>query len=110
MMTARKIGKPITRILLTHTHNDHIGALIKMKAINPNIELWIPKREERMMRGDRSLEPDESQTPIKGGLPKKMNIKADILMKEGDRIGSFIALETPGHTPGFMSFLESRDQ
>nr|WP_252183681.1 hypothetical protein [Rossellomorea vietnamensis] len=63
-----------------------------------------------MMRGDRSLEPDESQTPIKGGLPKKLNIKADILMKEGDRIGSFIALETPEHTPGFISFLDSWDQ
>ncbi|MGD6801176.1 MBL fold metallo-hydrolase [Rossellomorea vietnamensis] len=110
MMTARKIGKPITRILLTHTHNDHIGALIKLKTINPDAELWIPEREERMLRGDRGIDPGESQTPIRGGLPKNMNIKADFLMKEGDRIGSLIALETPGHTPGSMSFLDSRDR
>ncbi|WP_113930306.1 MBL fold metallo-hydrolase [Bacillus sp. P14.5] len=107
---AGKIGKPIKRILLTHMHNDHIGALSKIKSSDPAIELWVPKREERIMKGDRSLEPGESQKPIKGGLPKNMNLKADALIKEGDRIGSLIAIETPGHTPGSMSYLDTRDQ
>ncbi|EDL64885.1 MBL fold metallo-hydrolase [Bacillus sp. SG-1] len=109
LKSAGKIGKPLKRILLTHIHDDHVGALDKIKASNPEIEVWVPKREERMMRGDRSLEQGESQKPIRGGVPKNLKTKADFFMSEGDQVGSLTAIETPGHTPGSMSFLDTRD-
>ncbi|WP_421383788.1 MBL fold metallo-hydrolase [Bacillus salacetis] len=109
LQTAKDIGKPIKRIVLTHVHDDHVGALDKIKSSHPEIEVGVPKRDERLMKGDKSLEPGESQIPIKGGVPKKLKTRADFLISEGDKIGSLIALGTPGHTPGAMSYLDTRD-
>ncbi|RIW33311.1 MBL fold metallo-hydrolase [Bacillus salacetis] len=110
LRTAAEIGKPIKRILLTHAHADHVGALDKIISSNSGIELWVPKRDERLLNGDTSLDPGEPQKPIKGGVPRNLKAKADHLMSEGDRIGSLIAIDTPGHTPGSMSFLDARDR
>lgn len=108
--TAQKIGKPLTRIVLTHAHGDHIGSLDRLKEILPDVIVYISKRDERLLRGDRSLDKDEKQTPIKGGVPKPGEIKTqpDVLLQEGDRIGSLKAISTPGHTPGSMSFIDER--
>ena len=70
--------------------------------------MYISNRDHRLMNGDRSLDPHEAQTPIKGGVPKKLKTRANILLKEGDLICSLTAIETPGHTPGSMSFLDLR--
>ena len=103
-----RIGKPISKIVLTHAHEDHVGALDFIKAEFPDVPVYISKRDHRLMNGDRSLDPNEDQTPIKGGVPKKLKTRATILLKDGDMVGSLTAIETPGHTPGSMSFLDKR--
>jgi glyoxylase-like metal-dependent hydrolase (beta-lactamase superfamily II) len=105
---ARDIGKPITKIILTHAHEDHVGALDKIKEELPDVPVYISVRDNRLMNGDISLDPHEHQTPIKGGVPKKLKTRATILLKEGDLVGSVAAIETPGHTPGSMSFFDTR--
>lgn len=107
---AGKIGKPITRIVLTHAHSDHIGALDQLKQLLPTVSVYISARDSRLLAGDRSLDSGEPNTDIRGGVPKPKQIqtKPDILMEDGDRIGSLIAIATPGHTPGSMSFLDVR--
>lgn len=108
--TAKKIGKPITRIVLTHAHSDHIGSLDKLKELLPDAKVYISKRDVRLLRGDRTLDEKETNTPIKGGVPKPEEIKTkpDVLLHEGNRIGSLKAIDTPGHTPGSMSFIDER--
>jgi glyoxylase-like metal-dependent hydrolase (beta-lactamase superfamily II) len=106
--SAQKIGKPISRIVLTHAHGDHVGALDRLKEELPNIPVYISKRDSRLMEGDLSLDLHEDQSPIKGGVPKSLKTRADGLLEDGDTIGSLIAIETPGHTPGSMSFLDKR--
>ncbi|WP_042165620.1 MBL fold metallo-hydrolase [Paenibacillus gorillae] len=109
---AEDIGKPIVRIVLTHAHSDHIGALDSLKARLPDVKVYISARDSRLLAGDAALEPGESQLPVKGGVPKPGAIKTmpDVLLQEGDRIGSLLAISTPGHTPGSMSFLDTRSQ
>jgi glyoxylase-like metal-dependent hydrolase (beta-lactamase superfamily II) len=107
---AEEIGKPITKIVLTHAHEDHVGALDKIKEELPDVPVYISVRDNRIMNGDRSLEAHEHQTPIKGGVPKKLKTRANVLLKEGDLIGSLAAIETPGHTPGSMSFIDTRSK
>lgn len=109
LKAAEDIGKPITRILLTHAHEDHVGALDALKQNLPNVSVYVSERDNRLMSGDRSLDPNEPNTPIRGGVLKKLQTRADVLLKEGDRIGSLIAIATPGHTPGSMSFLDTRN-
>lgn len=61
------------------------------------------------MNGDLSLNKDEPKTPICGIFPKKITLKADIVLQDGERIGSLLALFTPGHTSGSMSFIDTRN-
>ncbi|MFP5112460.1 MBL fold metallo-hydrolase [Bacillaceae bacterium C204] len=108
LKAAETIGKPITKIVLMHAHEDHVGALDSIKELLPEVPVYISIRDHRLMNGDRSLDSHEAQTPIKGGVPKKLKMRANILLKEGDLIGSLTAIETPGHTPGSMSFIDLR--
>src|SRR3954452_4575670 len=62
MKAAETIGKPITKIVLTHAHEDHVGALDSIKEVLPEVPVYISIRDHRLMNGDRSLEPHEAQT------------------------------------------------
>ncbi|UFU00808.1 MBL fold metallo-hydrolase [Radiobacillus kanasensis] len=105
---AAKIGKPITHIILTHAHGDHVGSLDELKERLPNARVAISERDARLLAGDKSLDPGEGTLPIKGDVPKGVKTRADLFIKEGDKIGSLRAVATPGHTPGSMSFLDER--
>ncbi|WP_419883552.1 MBL fold metallo-hydrolase [Peribacillus sp. B-H-3] len=107
---AGKIGKPITRILLTHAHGDHVGALDNLKQTLQDVPVYISERDARLLRGDVSLDKTEPDTPIRGGVPKSLKTREDFTLKDGDRAGSLLCISTPGHTPGSMSFLDTRNR
>lgn len=109
LQAAEKIGKQIKRIILTHAHGDHIGALDELKD-KLNVPVYISARDSRLLAGDTTLDSTEPQTPIRGGIPKNIKTKPDIFIKEGDHIGSLLAISTPGHTPGSMSFFDERTE
>ncbi|TCZ80908.1 MBL fold metallo-hydrolase [Paenibacillus albiflavus] len=109
MKAASKIGKPITRIVLTHAHGDHVGALDGLKQLLPDAKVYISKRDAKLLAGDSSLEANEGNLPIKGSVPKNVTTRPDVLLQDGDRFGSLLAIATPGHTPGSMAFLDTRD-
>lgn len=108
LQAAIQIGKPITRLVLTHGHMDHVGAIDKLKEHLPDITVYISKRDARLLAGDRSLLPHEPSMPIRGGVPENIKTRADICLEDGDTLGSLLAISTPGHTPGSMSFLDTR--
>ncbi|WP_127495609.1 MBL fold metallo-hydrolase [Paenibacillus glycanilyticus] len=110
LKAAKQIGKPITRIVLTHAHSDHIGALDALRKQLTDVTVYISARDSRLLSGDRSLDANEPETPIRGGVPKpgKIATRPDVLLQDGDRVGSLLAITTSGHTPGSMSFLDSR--
>lgn len=105
---AKEIGKDITKILLTHAHDDHVGALDALKKLMPNVPIYISARDARLLAGDSSLEPGEPNTPVRGGVPKNLISTADILLNHGDKVDSLIAVSLRGHTPGSMGFFDTR--
>ncbi|GAK13115.1 MBL fold metallo-hydrolase [Geomicrobium sp. JCM 19039] len=105
---ARKIGKPITHIVLTHAHSDHVGSLDALKDTITKVEVSISERDEQLLRGNRELQAGEPNLKIRGGVPKNIRTKPDRTLREGDRIGSLEVLATPGHTPGSISLIDTR--
>ena len=56
LAAARKLGAPIVRIALTHAHGDHVGSLDALHAALPGVEILVPEREARFLRGDMRLD------------------------------------------------------
>jgi glyoxylase-like metal-dependent hydrolase (beta-lactamase superfamily II) len=109
MQAADKLGLPISRIVLTHAHVDHVGSLDALHEALPNVPVAISERDARFLSGDKSLDPSEPQVPLRGGYPI-CKTKPTILLHEGDRIGSLEVIASPGHTPGHIAFLDTRDR
>src|SRR5438128_83675 len=108
MQAADKLGLPIVRIVLTHAHVDHVGSLDALHEALPDVPVAISERDARFLSGDKSLDPSEPQVPLRGGYPV-CTTKPTLLLHAGDRIGSLEAIATPGHTPGHLAFLDTRD-
>ncbi len=109
MQAAQQLGLPLARIVLTHAHIDHVGSLDALHKALPNIQVAISARDARFLTGDKSLDPSEPQTVLRGGYPV-CKTKPQLLLHEGDRIGSLEVIATPGHTPGHVAFLDTRDR
>jgi glyoxylase-like metal-dependent hydrolase (beta-lactamase superfamily II) len=87
-------GRKLTAHALTHAHPDHQGAT---RAICERFELplWMPPHWLSRTVGPRWAGPPH---PVARRL------------REGDEVGGFRVVETPGHTVGHISFWRERDR
>jgi len=108
LAAAQKLNAPIVRILLTHAHGDHIGSLDALAKALPNAEVIISERDARLLAKDMTLDPDEPQDKLRGGYPGA-STKPTSTVNAGDRVGSLEVVASPGHTPGHVSFIDTRD-
>jgi glyoxylase-like metal-dependent hydrolase (beta-lactamase superfamily II) len=109
LAAARNIGQPIVRIVLTHAHGDHVGSLDALAAELPAAEVSISARDARLLRGDKTLDPGEPDDKPRGSYPGTRTRPGHTL-DGGDRVGSLEVVPAPGHTPGQVALLETRDQ
>ncbi len=93
LKAADHLRKPIKRISLTHAHSDHVGSLDALYHSLPGVKVSISERDARLLKGDTEMLEGERGT-IKGGVPKNIKTNPDILLKEGDRIGSLLRFIT----------------
>ncbi|BDP42112.1 MBL fold metallo-hydrolase [Deinococcus aetherius] len=107
LKAAQTLGQPIRRIVLTHAHVDHTGSLDALHAALPDVPVLLSARDARLLRGERQLDPGEPQVPLRGGLqPSAVPVEP---LRDGDEVGSLRVVAAPGHTPGQIALLDTRD-
>jgi len=106
---AEGLGRPIVRIALTHAHADHVGSLDALAAALPEAEVAVSTRDARLLEKDKSSDPGEPpDAKMRGGYPGTRT-RPGRLLAAGDRVGSLEVIAAPGHTPGHVAFLDTRD-
>jgi glyoxylase-like metal-dependent hydrolase (beta-lactamase superfamily II) len=105
---ARELGQPSKRIVLTHAHGDHIGAVDALHKLLPEAEVLISARDARFLAGDMRLDPGEPQDKLRGSY-QTIATKPSRLLNDGDFVGSLQVVASPGHTPGHIALLDTRD-
>ena len=108
LAAATELGQPIRRVLLTHAHTDHVGALDEIAAALPEAEFLFTARTEQFLRGDVRLEPGEPEAPIKGGFSRRATA-ATAYLRPVQPVGSLLPIAAPGHSPDHTAFLDTRD-
>ena len=102
---ARNAGGSIRRIALTHGHGDHVGSLDVLKQrLGESVEVLMPELDARIHAGERVVE-----GKLPGSWPTVQTVP-DVRLRGGDRVGSLEVVASPGHTPGHVSFLDTRDR
>ena len=119
IQTIQKLGiklSDIKRIIMTHTHLDHIGCLKEIRAQIPHAELWIHEEEANPIekgdeRGVYGMEMFRTMCQSQYGLKSgDFKFKVDRKLKEGDKLAmgglSWEVLHIPGHSAGSIALYD----
>ena len=109
LKAAAEFDLPIRRILLTHAHSDHVASVDALHAALPEAEVLASARSARFLAGDMSLDPDEPQDKLRGGYTR-IETRPTRTLQPGDHVGSLQVIAAPGHTPGQIALLDTRDR
>lgn len=101
--------RPLDAILLTHSHYDHAGGAMHVKALYPNAEIIAHEYADKVFQKDgakRTMkEMDSAEAKNRGvfGYDDLFDtLRADRTVRDGDTVQlgahSFIVLHLPGHT------------
>ncbi len=97
----RDRGLSVAKILLTHGHFDHVGA-VRLLREKTGAPVHLHAEDAGRMAGAR-------RQGLMFGLSVDDPPAPDVVVGEGDRIAfeghEFLVVHTPGHTPGCVSYL-----
>ncbi len=101
MAAAGLAQERIKRLLITHAHPDHVGAVPALVAAT-NVEVIVPEGERAAFDGEAAI----ARAPglLKPPRTVLQGMKADRTVADGELIGTLQAIATPGHAPGHLSY------
>jgi glyoxylase-like metal-dependent hydrolase (beta-lactamase superfamily II) len=105
-------GLKITAHAVTHGHSDHQGSSAALVAAL-GVPFWAPAKEADALRSGRddALSPQNAITRWQARNWRGPAVAVDRELAEGDELDAgFVALETPGHSPGHLSYWREEDR
>lgn len=104
--------KSITKHALTHAHADHQGSS-KVICETLNIPLLCSEPEKEFAENGNVIKEYPNPNHIISKFQKNFwagkGHSVSGILKEGDQIGGFTVIETPGHSSGHLSFFREKD-
>lgn len=95
----------VKRILITHAHPDHVGAVTTLQKAT-GAQLIVPDGERTVIEGEIPI--PRAATFLKPPATILKGMKADQTLDDGDVLhevlGGLQAINTPGHSPGHMAY------
>ena len=92
----------IKTIVITHHHFDHTGSLDKLKEIT-GAKVAIHSADADYISGKKTQHGSLFMIPVVMFMKiiyRSRPVKADIILEDGDEIGDYRVIHTPGHTSG----------
>lgn len=104
--------KTITKHALTHAHADHQGSS-KIICETLNIPLLCSEPEKELAENGNVIKEYPNPNHIISKFQKNFwagkGHQVSEILREGDKIGGFTVVETPGHSSGHLSFFREKD-
>jgi glyoxylase-like metal-dependent hydrolase (beta-lactamase superfamily II) len=117
--SAKKIGemlkgRTVKAIALTHAHGDHCGAARRL-ASDWGVPVWIGARDREAAESGKAVKKDPFNAPgislVAGLLGDFPAVPIARELNEGDDLAAgFTVIDSPGHSPGHVSFWRERDR
>jgi len=104
-------GRTVSAHAITHAHADHQGASAAVcQALG--VPFWVGERDVEVAEagGPAVATPRNPVTFVQGRLWAGPGRRVDRVLREGEEVGGFTVLETPGHAPGHVSLWRERDR
>ena len=105
-------NKSVTAHALTHAHADHQGSS-KTICEKLQIPLWCSSSEKLQAETGNATKEYPFQNHVVTKFQRRYwageGFKVSKVLKEGDEVGGFKVVETPGHSSGHISFLREKD-
>ena len=104
-------GHPVDAHVISHAHCDHQGASARLAAAL-DIPVWAPAVEADALESGEigPMGPDNLITRLQLRTWAGPAVPVARRLREGDEVAGFTVLETPGHSPGHLSFWRERDR
>jgi glyoxylase-like metal-dependent hydrolase (beta-lactamase superfamily II) len=107
-------GRDVKAIALTHAHGDHGGSVRKL-AQELGLPVWVGALDREATETGKVVAKSPYDkpplSPIAGLMGNFPSVPVERTLAEGDTIGpGFSVLDTPGHSPGHVSFWRESDR
>lgn len=103
-------GRSISAHAITHAHPDHVGGSQRViEALG--VPFWCPAGDAAAAEAGKLVVAESWAKPILGLGAKFDALPVTRRLQEGDELSAgFVVLDTPGHSPGHVSFWRERDR
>jgi glyoxylase-like metal-dependent hydrolase (beta-lactamase superfamily II) len=108
-LPGRLDGHEIAAHTLTHAHPDHAGG---SKAVLDalGVPFWAPAGDAPACENGQAVQKDTKVKAIMQRSARFPKVSVARRLAEGDEVGGFTVLDTPGHSPGHISFWREADR